>query len=70
MTPSEIKNIQTAIGATHWKLNLYDFAARIGRDAKDNYTIELFKKFQELNKAIQNFDAETLSLILTEQPAN
>lgn len=60
----EIKQVQKAIGSASWRLDLWKFAEAVGGDASHDYTKDLFKQFSELSRAVNRFDAETLTKIV------
>jgi hypothetical protein len=42
------------------KLNLEDFASKLGLDSRTEYTRELFKKFGQMVRLLGEFDHNTL----------
>ena len=64
MTAEQIKEFQQGIGTAAWKLNLDRFAAAINQNPEHDYTREKFKQLTALNKALSQFDPDTLLLII------
>lgn len=64
MNAETVKEFQKAVSTADWKLDLYKFAAAVGQDPTHSHTQELFRQLSGLNKAINKFDAATLSAIL------
>lgn len=64
LSTGEVKQFQRAISTAAWKLDLWKFAEAVGSDASHDYTKDLFKQFSELSRAVNRFDAETLTKII------
>lgn len=64
LSTGEVKQFQRAISTAAWKLDLWKFAEAVGNDASHDYTKDLFKQFSELSRAVNRFDAETLTKII------
>lgn len=64
MDAAQIKEFQQAIGTAAWKLNLDRFGDAIGASPEHDYTRDKFKQLTALNKALSQFDPDTLLLIV------
>ena len=64
MTAEQIKEFQQGIGTAAWKLNLDRFGDAIGASPEHEYTRDKFKQLTALNKALSQFDPDTLLLII------
>lgn len=64
MTKEEVAKLQKTIGTAAWKMDFYDFAERVGQSPQHAHTQTMWAAFTNLNKALNRFDAETLSRIL------
>lgn len=58
-----INLVKLAIGTAEWKLGLYEFLDAV-ESPDDSYWREKFLEFKELAKALNNFDAHTLTKIV------
>ena len=64
LTAEQIKEFQQAIGRAAWKLDLEKFGDAIGASPEHDYTRDKFKQLTALNKALSQFDPDTLLLII------
>lgn len=64
MTAEQVKEFQQAIGTAAWKLNLDRFGDAIGASPEHDYTRDKFKQLTALNRALSQFDPDTLLLII------
>jgi hypothetical protein len=64
MTREDIKAFQQAVGTAAWKLSLDKFGDAIGASPEHDYTRDKFKQLTALNKALSQFDPDTLLLII------
>ncbi len=73
MTQKEIKKIQDAYRNAFSNMNIFQFAAKLGRTAEfdedgyitDSWLREMWERFHDL-QCVTAFDSETLSKILSE----
>lgn len=64
MTTDQVIDFKESVGMTAWKMDLWRFAEVIGSDSSHTYTQDKFKQLSVLNKALGQFDAETLTKII------
>jgi len=69
MTTDQIIEFKEGIGTAAWRMDLWRFAEIIGSDSGHVYTQEKFKQLSTLNKALAQFDAETLAKIINAEVA-
>ena len=69
----DFKQLQKAVANLSWNMSFYEFCREILRKENwtneqlenDNYCLEKWKKWQELNSALHSFDDESLKRIIT-----
>lgn len=64
ITIEQVRSFQRALSTAQWKLDLYKFATAIDEDPRHQHAQSMFRVFTDANKAINRFDAETLTKIL------
>lgn len=64
MTTDQVIDFKESVGMAAWKMDLWRFAEVIGSDSSHTYTQDKFKQLSVLNKALGQFDAETLTKII------
>jgi hypothetical protein len=64
MTTDQVIEFKEGIGTAAWKMDLWRFAEIIGSDSSHAYTQDKFRQLSALNKALAQFDAETLARII------
>lgn len=64
VTSDQVRDFKEGVGMASWKMDLWRFADVIGSDASHIYTQEKFKQLSALSKALGQFDAETLAMII------
>lgn len=64
MNAQQVKEFQTAVSTTHWKLDFNEFCNRTG--FVGDYAKNKWNEWQSLNQALNKFDAETLAKIIGE----
>jgi hypothetical protein len=69
MTADQIIEFKEGIGTAAWRMDLWRFAEIIGSDPSHLYTQDKFKQLSVLNKALAQFDAETLAKIINAEMA-
>lgn len=62
MNAQQVKEFQTAVFETDWKLDFNEFCNRTGFVGE--YAKNKWREWQAINEAVNKFDAETLSKIL------
>ncbi len=62
MNPQQVKEFQTAVSSTAFRMDFNEFCKRTGFVGM--YAQEKWREFQAINNALAKFDNETLSKIL------
>lgn len=62
MNPQQVKEFQTVVASTAFKMDFNEFCNRTG--FVGNYAQDKWREFQAINNALAKFDNETLSKIL------
>ncbi len=63
LTKTEIKAFVQALNALHWKTDYKDFCQIIGFP-KGPYSLEKYTQFENLCKAMNNFDIDSLAKLI------
>ena len=64
LTEQQINQFLTAISSFHWRTNYYQFCEILNLNPEHQYSKDKWKQFQELNKSLQYFDLNSLTLMI------